>query len=210
MRGSAMTPHHATAKRKAKRRVGPISIFGTVVALSFGAFGYADGLLVRAHDRALLTTGSIAATDQSKPRPALSELQAKYIVRSTMKSLHDALLTGNFTVFRDLAGPSMRARYSAAQLFEKFEYLVANRVNLGATISAEPALTHAAGVQSSDAVRLDGSVMSGATPIGFSMIVEPDNNRWAVADLGFDTPQAQADAAATNRVGQRGQVPNAR
>ena len=104
----------------------------------------------------------------------------------------------------------MRARYSAAQLFEKFEHLVANRVNLATTISAEPALTHAAGVQSSDAVRLDGSVMSGATPIGFSMIVEPDNNRWAVADLGFELRQLNVAASGSANVVQQGQVSDAR
>src|SRR5262249_39590129 len=64
------------------------------------------------------------------PRPAAQQQtmpvsieQALYLVRSTLLTLNDANLSGNYTVLRDLAAPDFQARNTAADLGQTFSDL---------------------------------------------------------------------------------------
>ena len=49
--------------------------------------------------------------------------QALYLVRSTLLTLNDANLSGNYSVLRDLAAPDFQARNTAADLAQTFSDL---------------------------------------------------------------------------------------
>jgi hypothetical protein len=65
-------------------------------------------------------TPKSAAQQQTMP---VSTEQALYLVRSTLLTLNDANLSGNYSVLRDLAAPDFQARNTAADLAQTFSDL---------------------------------------------------------------------------------------
>ncbi len=135
----------------------------------------------------------VAAKSAAKQAATLSERQAIYVLRTAMKSLHDAFLTGNFTVFRDLAGPTLQGRYTAAQLGEHYARVRASKIDLASAILMAPKVTRAARIDGSDTVRVDGNIATGPEQLNFSIIVEPQRDRWTYADIAIDRTEGVAD-----------------
>src|SRR5215468_9312136 len=72
-----------------------------------------------------LTAPDNAKAEESKkpeaPEVVLPGAEAVVIlIRTTLLSLNDAMRTGNYTVFRDLASPSFREANSAGRLYQIF------------------------------------------------------------------------------------------
>lgn len=135
----------------------------------------------------------VAAKPAAKQAATLSERQAIYVLRTAMKSLHDAFQTGNFTVFRDLAGPTLLSRYTAAQLGEHYARIRASKIDLASATLMAPKVTRAARIDGSDTVRVDGSIGTGPEQLNFSIIVEPQRGRWTYADIAINRAQGVAD-----------------
>ena len=171
--------------------------------VSFAATIKSEALLslwTSSENASQITNTTIAASPPvsapaQAPALSLSEGQARYIVRTTLKALHDAVRTGNFTVFRDLAGPSFQTRFKAAELHKRFQSIGQSGLDLSSISMLNPILTSAKAVEGSDMIRFDGYFASSPSPLMFGMIVEPHLGRWLVADYALDTLQPRAASA---------------
>ena len=198
-----MTAKHPKQKPAQKQKRKPwhsILLASTLVlaaGASFAASMNADAIkLALTRSPATAPAAEVAAAvpaigpAKAQP-PTLSQRQAQYIVRTTLKSLHDAVRTGNFTVFRDLSGPSLQARFKAAELHKHFEAISNSDIDLASVSFLSPILTSAKAIGGSNMIRLDGYFASTPTPLAFGMIVEPHNGSWLVADYALDAAQAR-------------------
>ena len=79
-------------------------------------------------------------TAQQQTMPVSIE-QALYLVRSTLLTLNDANLSGNYTVLRDLAAPDFQARNTAADLGQTFSDLRRRNFDLYGAALLAPQLT---------------------------------------------------------------------
>lgn len=188
---------NATQKRSNTLKVYLAVLFAVTVSTSAAIFVRSDEIVALLSPPAPPPSQPTMAVARPMPgQPTITAAQATYLVRASLKSLHDAFRTGNFTVFRDLAGPSLQARYSATQLFEHFETSAAESTDLANAIMAKPVLTAASAIPDSTMVRLDGYVASPSGLLNFSLILEPAKGRWAVADLKLNsTPFEVAEAS---------------
>jgi hypothetical protein len=148
-----------------------------------------------------LPTAATPPAKQTQRRLSLTAPQANYLVRTTMKSLHDALQTGNYTVLHNLGGPTLQSQNSPAQLAARFEQLAARKLDLATAILRDPILTLAQNINGRDAIRIDGYFSTAPSALMFRMAFELKNGKWAVADLAVDTGQV---AAVGNQIARGG------
>ena len=184
---SAMTIKRTKARRKATYRTYLSALFVATTCSSFAAFTQANPFAGLAPAPQPVAVKPIETAAIAKPQLSMTQGQAKYVVRTTLKSFADAMRTGNFTVFRDLSGPSMQARYSTAQLFQRFEAVANKGLDLNDAGLREPVLTAASSVAGTASVRLEGYVPGEPARVNFAMVLELHKGRWSVADLALDS-----------------------
>lgn len=194
-----MTIKREKLKRKSNRWTYLGALFVVTTGSSFAAFTHTDHFAGLAPAPQPAAVKSIVTAAIAKPQISMTQGQAKYVVRTTLKSFADALRTGNFTVFRDLSGPSMKARYSTAELFQHFEAFANKGIDLRYAGTREPVLTAATSLSGASSVRLQGYVPGDPSPVNFAMVLELSKGRWAVADLALDS-SVQVAAVSDNEL----------
>lgn len=132
---------------------------------------------------------SVAATQQvtaSDAQDRFSAIGSKEderlmvtLVRSTMIGVHQAVVSGNYSVIRDLAAPSFRQRNSAAELERVFTPLKQQGVNLEASVIIEPTITRAA-IDANSILIIEGTVATAPRPIRFEMMFQNIDRSWAL------------------------------
>ncbi|MFM1814168.1 MAG: hypothetical protein RLZ98_863 [Pseudomonadota bacterium] len=97
------------------------------------------------------------AAEPLNPAPRIPSEQAQaLLVYSTMAALHNAHVTGNYTVLRDLASPQFANVNSAAHLAEIFSGQRKAKINLGPVLLYQPMLEKAAFVDNNGHLNLQG------------------------------------------------------
>ncbi len=185
------------------------AILGVISCASFAAMEYAEGDFFHLRALAAGTAPPTPSTSAATPptavkQPQLAQRQAQYIARTTLKSLADAARTGNFTVFRDLTGPSMQARFSSAELHQHFANLAQNPAAFAAISLTDPVLVAARGIAGTTSMRVEGYFPSQPSPLAFAMIVEQHGGRWLVADYAVGITAIAS--AATSSLATTGSV----
>lgn len=114
--------------------------------------------------------------------PSLSRADLELVVtllRSTLVALHQANVTGNYTVLRDLAAPSFRDSNNAAQLGEIFASVRERRIDLGRVVLLDPQLS-AARINPDGKLYLAGSLATQPDPVKFELLYEAVEGAWRV------------------------------
>lgn len=134
---------------------------------------------------------------QPPAQPALVVPNAEntvIMIRSTLLSLNDALATGNFTVFRDLASPSLREANSAGKLAQIFGNLAAQRVNLAAVAILVPKLPEPPSIDANKRLRIAGIFPGDPVQINFDLQFEAVGGQWRLFGIAVN-PAKSASAA---------------
>lgn len=158
----------------------------------------------------LLCCGSDRAMAQQKtPAPAAALAQpslpvtleqALYLIRSTLLTLNDANLTGNYTVLRDLAAPDFQARNTAADLGLNFLDLRRRNFDLYGAALLAPQFSDAPALDQRGMLRLAGYVPTRPQQIHFDLTFQVVAGQWRLIAIVIATPEAasaqpQAQAA---------------
>ena len=101
------------------------------------------------------------------------------LVRSTMIGVHQGLVSGNYSVMRDLAAPSFRQRNSAGDLERVFTPLKQQGVNLEAVAIIDPVITRAS-IDENRILLIEGTVATPPRPIRFEMMFQNIDRSWAL------------------------------
>jgi hypothetical protein len=153
-----------------------------------------------------LTTGATtnapaaAARPPSPPQVAMPDAnKIVLLLRTSLLTLNDALRSGNYSVLRDTAAPSLQQN-SPARLAEVFGPLAKQGIDLSAVSVSAPQLVEAPVIDQNSRLRLKGYFPLNSLQINFEVVLEPVDGRWrlaglAVAPVQAATPVAQAAPA---------------
>jgi len=131
--------------------------------------------------------------------------QALYLIRSTLLTLNDANLSGNYTVLRDLAAPDFQARNTAADLGQIFFDLRRRNFDLYSAALLAPQLTVVPALDQSGMLHLAGYIPTRPLQINFDLVFQVVGNRWRLYSISIATseaapaqPEAQAPPVRSN------------
>lgn len=176
-------------------------IFGGVAAYFAHKAGAFDGFLTRApvQTAAPPSASSAAAPAQQQTAPAAAPSPIPdvpilvLLVRNAILSLHQANLTGNYAVFRAMAGPGLQ-NVTPAAIAEAFADLRSRNVDLGVVAAANPRLFAPPVINAQGQMELTGFFPGRGEQLNFTMSFEPVDGRWRLFGIGI-SPVPPAETA---------------
>jgi len=134
---------------------------------------------------------------QASPTLAVPQPEVLLVlIRLSLVALRNAVQTGNFTVLRDLGGPTFQAANSAAQLGTIFADLRARNIDLSPVVVVTPEISEAPAITPGNMLRLVGYFPTKPLQINFQMLFEPANGQWRLFGMAVDVaPPTTATAA---------------
>jgi hypothetical protein len=119
------------------------------------------------------------------------------LVRTSLLTLNDAMLTGNFTVLRDKVAPSVRDQNTPGRLYQTFSRLMEQRIDLRAIAILAPELTEVPAVDGAGRLNLKGMFRApDGTALTFHLVFESVNGQWLLFGAAVNTVAATAGGAA--------------
>jgi hypothetical protein len=136
-----------------------------------------------------------AAAPSGEPKPAQIDRNGVLIlVRSTLLAVHDANITGNYTVLRDLGAPGFQASNTAARLSEIFANLRNQNLDLSGLAVLDPQLTVLPQIEPNGLMRMAGFFPSVPLQVNFDLLFAPVGGKWRLfgisVGLGNSSPAA--------------------
>jgi hypothetical protein len=159
---------------------------------------------------AILSFGlqSAAAEDAKPPAAAAQPKQGQMtmsvaalaiLVKGTVVALHQANMTGNYSVLRDMGTPVFRERFDQAALTSAFANLRARKVDLSPALLVTPNLSKNPEMNQNGELVLVGDFPTQPLLIHFELQFLPLDGSWRLAGLAVDAvpppPGPQAAAA---------------
>ena len=124
------------------------------------------------------------------PSPAQIDRNGVLIlIRSTLLALDQANKTGNYSVLRDLGGPSFQAN-TAARLAEIFAKQRNDNIDLSGVAVIDPQLTLLPQIEGNGLMHMAGFFPSVPTQVNFELAFEPVGGRWRLFALSVLFGQA--------------------
>jgi hypothetical protein len=140
-----------------------------------------------------------AAAAQPKPgQMTIDGAALAILIKGTVMALHQANVTGNYSVLRDLGTPIFRERFDQTALANAFANLRARKVNLGPALLVAPNLTKNPELNQNGELVLVGDFPTQPLQIHFELLFLQLDGVWRLAGLAVDAvlpPGAQAAAA---------------
>jgi hypothetical protein len=152
--------------RGAKRCLAAVLLLGVTSATSG-----AQGQVTKDKTPAVPSAPPLAAAAAQPKLPVTTE-QALYLIRSTLLTLNDANRTGNYTVFRDLAGPDFQVRNNPADLAQIFTDLRLRKFDLFAVALLAPRLVAVPALQPDGMLHLVGTFPTRPKQINFDLLFQ--------------------------------------
>jgi len=120
------------------------------------------------------------------------------LIRTALLSLNDAIRTGNYTVLRDIGGPSFREFNSAARLSQVFSGLGAQGLDLSMIAIMAPQLSEVPTLDARNTLRLKGYFPGKPLQVNFEILYEPVGGHWRLFGLSVNAapPQVAPEAQA--------------
>lgn len=133
-----------------------------------------------------------AAAPPASPVPDVPVLVL--LIRNAILSLHQANVTGDYTVMRALAGPGLQSAATPAAIAQAFAPLRGQNVDLGVVASANPRLFIPPVINQAGQLELAGFFPGRGQQLNFTLSFEPVEGRWRLFGIGVN-PVAPAEAA---------------
>jgi hypothetical protein len=145
-------------------------------------------------------TASQVAPPSGKPavRPTLPAADNMLIlIRTSLLTLNDAIVTGNFTVLRDRVAPSIRDQNPAHQLYRVFARLIEQKIDLRGTAILAPEMTDVPVIDDNGRLNLKGIFRApDGTGLSFHLLFEQVRGQWLLYGASVNTvPAANVSAA---------------
>ncbi len=145
--------------------------------------------------------GAAAAPAQPPGPPAeIGGAEISILIRTTLIALHDANITGNYTVLRDLGASVLQVNNTAADLAAQFAEFRKQRVNLAPTVLFDPVLDQKPELTTDGVLRLVGHVATKPQEVIFDLTFGYEAGAWRLAVIKVGTRLASdaTDAAPAN------------
>jgi hypothetical protein len=119
------------------------------------------------------------------------------LIRTAIVALHQANVTGNYTVLRDLGASVMQAGNSAADLAAQFADFRKNGLNLAPTVLYDPILDEKPQLSANGALRLIGHFPTKPHEVVFDLTFIYEVGAWRIAQMQVGIRAASGDADAS-------------
>ena len=136
-------------------------------------------------------------TAPAAPQPVVpSPENTVILIRSTLLRLNDAMHSGNYTVLRDLAAPSLRDANTAGRLYQIFSALSAKGIDLSAAAILAPKLPQPPSIDQNKRLHISGYFPGEPVQINFDLLFEAVANQWRL--FGISVTPAESVSANIN------------
>jgi hypothetical protein len=156
-----------------------------------------------------LSLGLLPAAAQNAQPPAaeaqpkqgqmtMSSATLAILIKGTVVALHQANVTGNYSVLRDMGTPIFRERFDQVALANAFANLRARKIDLSPALLTAPNLTKNPELNQNNELVLVGDFPTQPLQIHFELLFLQLDGVWRLAGLGVDAvppPGAQAAIA---------------
>jgi hypothetical protein len=126
----------------------------------------------------------VAQQPAPAPNPPPDALTVSKLIWSTLAAVDHANATGNYSVLRDLGSPSFQANNNAANLAGIFQTMRTQRVDLSNALLVTPTYEIAPVIQNG-MLRVRGAFPLRPVGIGFDLLYQPVQGRWALAAIAL-------------------------
>ncbi len=159
-----------------------LSVLGAmIVTIAFGT----RVLQVAAHS----PESDASATAATADFPAPADRMQTMLIRNTLTAVNHGVLTGNYTVLRDLATESFRQVNQAGDLAARFAPLRKQKLDLSPTLITEPQLVRAAET-TTDHLKLVGLFPTRPRRIEFTLLFQRANGGWMIHEIAINVAPA--------------------
>lgn len=107
------------------------------------------------------------------------------LIRNTIAAVNHGVITGNYTVVRDLGSPKFRERNTAADLAVTFGELSRQNFDLSPTLITQPQLTQFAAVDPHGRLNLMGYFATQPQAVRFSIYFVPVDGGWMIDEVAL-------------------------
>jgi hypothetical protein len=158
----------------------------------------------------ILGAQSATADQQAKPAPAsaapkpgsmqMSVVVLTVIIKDAIIALHQANMTGNYSVLRDMGTPILRENFDQTRLAAAFTNLRERKIDLSPAYFLSPNLTKAPELNKDNELVVTGFFPTQPLRIQFELKFMQLDGKWRLAGIGVDAlplPGPQASAAAS-------------
>jgi hypothetical protein len=122
----------------------------------------------------------------------ISALSLTILIRSTVLALHQANLTGNYSVLRDLGTPVFRETFDQSRLTDAFANLRRRKIDLSPALVVTPNLTKNPELNQNKELVLVGDFPTQPLTIHFEFAFLQLDGYWRLAGLAVDAVPAAA------------------
>lgn len=145
----------------------------------------------------MLMAGVGGVQAQASPQ-SVSGPEISVLIRSTILALHQANVTGNYSVMRDLGDRQFIAEHSQAGLADMFRAFRDNHVDLSAAVVLDADLNDAPRLTTDGYLRLSGHFPTTPARILFDMTFRYEDQSWRVDRINVGTSMQAVTANAAN------------
>lgn len=169
--------------------------------LLLGVSAAVAGLIISGAPEMLLRPDSFFRGDAIAHGNAPAEKQEAPVLlaRATLMTLHDANVTGNYSVFRALAAPDFQALNSTEALARIFSGLRRENVDLSVAAVAPPTWDGGSGVTTDRLYRISGTFMTGRHTVRFALAYTAIEDQWRLIEISVAADPSPRSTAQTVR-----------
>jgi hypothetical protein len=154
------------------------------------------GCVVAITIAALLLVNSAPAGAQQQVRPAIQNEADKQLIaillRTTLVAVHQANVTGNYTILRDLAAPSFQERNTAADLALIFAPIRRQNIDLAPAALLQPQFTEAPVINERNTLRMSGTLPTKPVGVAFDLAFQVVSGSWRLVGIAIGPAKAAA------------------
>lgn len=184
-----------------------IRVIGLVCVLGIAPFGAALGQGAQNPQ-----SSSPAAAQKASPQPTAKPPEIGVppvknlliMIRTTLVALHQANVTNNYSVLRDLGAPSFQQTNSVERLSAAFADLRTRGGDIAPVVLALPTLSRSAAIDQNGMLRLTGAFDTKPNELAFDLVFQVVDGFWRLDGIAvqFRAPTAETADEEAKRNGQ--------
>ena len=142
-------------------------------------------------------SGEALPPEKKQGEMQISAVAATLMIKGAILALHQANMTGNYSVLRDLGTPVFREAFDQTALAAHFQNLRTRKIALDVALLLSPNLTKKPEFTQNHELIFVGEFPTSPQRIQFNLAFMQIDGNWRLAGIGVDavTPQAVAAAA---------------
>jgi hypothetical protein len=145
-----------------------------------------------------------ARAAETVPSPTMQEI----LIKTSILTLNDAIVTGNFTVLHAKAAKVLREEFGPERIKQAFASFAEQKIDMSAISTATPVATEPAQIDDRGALLLRGRFDVGSSRLAYELHFLPSEGEWKAIKLHVNLqPVNETDTGAIRRAPDQSAAP---